>query len=71
MKLKHSWRHVGGHVYESINLVRVHVTGGLIRYKNGETFHAQQTEFYKFMTMTGDNRRRAMMFCAENISQNN
>lgn len=67
MKLKNNWKHVGGPVYEAVNGARVHVTGGLIRTEKGKTFHAQQTEFYKFMARTGGNRKRSMMFCAESV----
>jgi hypothetical protein len=68
MKLKLKWRHVKGSVYESINGWRIHISG-MVRAPSGETFHAQQTEFYKFMKMTGDNRKRSLMACAESANK--
>ena len=68
MKLTLKWKHLGGHVYQALNGARIHVTGGIIRSSEGETFHAQQTEFYKFMRMTGDNRKRSLMACVESLN---
>ncbi len=65
MKLKLKWKHLKGSVYQALNGARIHVSGGLIRSPEGETFHAQQTEFYKFMRITGGNRKRSLMACAE------
>jgi hypothetical protein len=68
MKLKYNWKPVGGHVYQALNGARIHVTGGLIRLPDGETFHAQRLQFYKFMRMTGDNRKRSLMACVESLN---
>jgi hypothetical protein len=67
MKLRLKWKHVNGSVYESFDGWRIDL-GGWLRTPEGETFHAQQTEFYKFMRMTGDNRKRSLMACVESLN---
>ena len=68
MKLRLKWKDLGCHVYQALDGTRIHVIGGVIRNPNGETFHAQQFQFYKFMRMTGGNRKRSLMACVESLN---
>jgi len=69
MKLKGNWRRMSGAVYQSKDGSRVHMLG-VIKDVNNNIIHTESGKysksFYHCLKVCGHNRKRALMFFAEN-----